>query len=259
MSGPCTTSCRQFSYCSVRVVLGVHDAAGRFLGDVRDTLLEALPLACRADLQAKAKLNIDKNIVVGDFKAPLVHGAGQPEGSVRREDYSQLFHVIINYELSSDSSEKFLAVKSSKFELRVATSPGIRFEFERDYTSAPCAHIHYSGVAGLLSPALMQNFQDKSGNPRKKGRLDELHLPVGGKRFRPSLEDFLYFVISECGFRGRPGWEPALQERRRVWLSKQASAATRDHPEAAAEALRDLGFTVTPPEGFTTPKADAQW
>lgn len=211
MSGPCTTSCRQFSYCSVRVVLGVHDAAGRFLGDVRDTLLEALPLACRADLQAKAKLNIDKNIVVGDFKAPLVHGAGQP------------------------------------------------VEFERDYTSAPCAHIHYSGVAGLLSPALMQNFQDKSGNPRKKGRLDELHLPVGGKRFRPSLEDFLYFVISECGFRGRPGWEPALQERRRVWLSKQASAATRDHPEAAAEALRDLGFTVTPPKGFTTPKADAQW
>lgn len=191
--------------------MGVHDAAGRFLGDVRDTLLEALPLACRADLQAKAKLNIDKNIVVGDFKAPLVHGAGQP------------------------------------------------VEFERDYTSAPCAHIHYSGVAGLLSPALMQNFQNKSGNPRKKGRLDELHLPVGGKRFRPSLEDFLYFVISECGFRGRPGWEPALQERRRVWLSKQASAATRDHPEAAAEALRDLGFTVTPPKGFTSPKADAQW
>lgn len=189
----------------------MHDAAGRFLGDVRDTLLEALPLACSEDLQAKAKLNIDKNIVVGDFKAPLVHGAGQP------------------------------------------------VEFERDYTSAPCAHIHYSGVAGLLSPALMQNFQNKSGNPRKKGRLDELHLPVGGKRFRPSLEDFLYFVISECGFRGRPGWEPALQERRRVWLSKQASAATRDHPEAAAEALRDLGFTVTPPKGFTSPKADAQW
>ncbi|MDK6492756.1 hypothetical protein QP172_03285 [Corynebacterium coyleae] len=145
----------------------MHDAAGRFLGDVRDTLLEALPLACRADLQAKAKLNIDKNIVVGDFKAPLVHGAGQPEGSVRREDYSQLFHVIINYELSSDSSEKFLAVKSSKFELRVATSPGIRFEFERDYTSAP---VRISTIQALQDCSVQPSCRTFSTNQATRGR-----------------------------------------------------------------------------------------
>lgn len=230
-----------------------------FLGDVGETIVEALPLASEEDLVTEATLNEDNSTVVGQFETPLIHGAGQPEGPISKQDYSQLFRAIVLYELTSDSSGNFLAVKSSKFELQVATSPGIRFEFERGYTSAPCAHIHYSGVAGLLSPALMQNFQDKSGNPRKKGRLDELHLPVGGKRFRPSLEDFLYFVIAECGFRGKPGWETALLRRRRNWLYKQTAAAARDFPEAAAKTLRELGYTVTAPEGFTPPAPASQW
>ena len=239
--------------------MDAHNDPERFLGEVRDTLLSALPLASEEDISVQADLNADKNIVVGEFVAPLIHGAGQAEGAVTKADYSQLFHLIVRYELGSDSSENFLAVVSSKFELRVATSPGIRFEYERGNTSAPCAHIHYSGVAGLLSPALMQNFQGKSGNPRKKGRLDELHLPVGGKRFRPSLEDFLYFVISECGFRGKPGWEQELLRRRRNWLMAQAAAATRDFPEAAAKTLRELGFSVTPPDGFVASEPDVRW
>lgn len=167
--------------------------------------------------------------------------------------------MIVRYELSLDSTRKFLAVERSKFELRVATSPGLRFEYERGYTSAPCAHIHYSGVTGLLSPALMQNFQNKSGNPRKKGRLDDLHLPVGGRRFRPSLEDFLYFVIAECGFRGKPGWESALFQSRREWLFKQTAAAARDFPEAAALTLKELGFEVIPPEGFVASEPRISW
>lgn len=239
--------------------MNLLDEAGLFLDEVRNTLFDALPLASAEDLESEAWLNPESNIVVGKFDAPLVHGAGQPEGSVTEQDYSQLFNLTISFEVTSDSSGEFLAVESSEFELRVATSPGIRFDYQRGYTSAPCAHIHYSGVAGLLSPALMQNFKGKTGNARKKGHLDKLHLPVGGKRFRPSLEDFLYFVIAECGFRGKPGWESALLQRRQDWLWMQTAAAARDNPEAAAMALRRLGFKVTPPEGFSMPELDNRW
>lgn len=236
----------------------LKEATG-FLGEAENTLLDALPLVSHDDMESVALLNEDNNIVVGEFSAPLIHGAGQSEEPVTEHDYSQLFRVIVRYELTVDSTGEFLAVERSKFELRVATSPGIRFEYERGYTHAPCAHIHYSGVTGLLSPALMQNFQNKSGNPRKKGRLDELHLPVGGRRFRPSLEDFLYFVIAECGFRGKPGWETVLLQRRKEWLFKQTAAAARDYPEAAVETLKELGFQVTPPEGFVTPEGPNIW
>ena len=90
-------------------------------------------------------------------------------------------------------------------------------------------------------------------------RTEELHLPVGGRRFRPSLEEFLNFVIAECGFRGKPGWEPILLRRRQEWLFKQTAAAARDYPEAAAKSLEELGFSVTPPTGFSPRVIDAKW
>ena len=238
--------------------LDVEFEAYRFLDGVFKTLLETLPLEVEDDLDPTLEYNKDTRIAVGEFVAPPVHGAGQPQETVGRDQYSQLFKAIIRYELSADRSEKFLAVQMSKYELRVATAPGIRFEYERDYKNAPCAHIHYSGVAGLLSPALMQNFQNAK-NRRKKGRLEDLHLPVGGKRFRPSLEDFLYFLIAECGFRGKPGWEQRLLHSRQEWLERQAAAAARDFPFAAAAALEALGFNVCPPEGFQAPADNAQW
>ncbi|WP_144414246.1 hypothetical protein [Corynebacterium mustelae] len=104
-----------------------------------------------------------------------------------------------------------MAVSESKFELRVHTAPGIRFEYSRKNTSAPKAHIHYTGVAGIISPALMRNFADTK-DPKKKGHLEKVHMPVGGQRFRPCLEDFLYFIIRECGFVGLHGWENRLRD-----------------------------------------------
>ncbi|MDY5786194.1 hypothetical protein [Corynebacterium sp.] len=239
--------------------MNVEETALRFLGQIQETLIEALPFEDPSDIEVNTEYNEDENIVVGEFQVPLIHGAGQPDRAAFRGDYSELFEAIIRYKLAQDRSESFLAVKSSKFEIRVATAPGIRFEYERDNTSAPCAHIHYSGVAGLLSPALMHNFRSATRNSRKKGRLEALHLPVGGKRFRPSLEDFLSFVIAECGFRGKPGWEPKLLYRRQEWLEKQTSAAVRDFPEAAARELRMLGFSVDPPDELPAVPGQARW
>ncbi|WP_295627423.1 hypothetical protein [uncultured Corynebacterium sp.] len=162
---------------------------------------------------------------------------------------SNLYDVRVEYRTGFDRLERFPTVLYSTFQIRAAGKPAIRFEYERDKSNVPAAHIHVHGVGGLLSPGLMKN--GKKGSPN--GDWQNLHLPVGGHRFRPSLEDFLYFVIDECGFRGRAGWENTLLESRESWLDKQCSAATRDAPDVAAEALRDLGYEVTPPSPTDPP------
>lgn len=223
--------------------------AVEFLQQALDLALDVLPVASIRDVRYNAESNTDEDRVVGSFQLPLVYGAGQSDQGVSRSDYSAIYQVFIEYELAIGSGEQYLAVDRSKFEIRVRTSPGIRFEYERGYTSAPTAHIHSSGISGLLSVALMANFEGTKAKDRCKGDLQALHFPVGGRRFRPSLEDFLYFVVRECGFRGKPGWESKLLQSREGWLDKQLRAAVRDHPAEAAEALRDLGYNVEPPSG----------
>lgn len=104
--------------------------------------------------------------------------------------------------MGADRTERHLTVLESRFELTVHTAPGIRFDYDRRKTSVPAAHIHYHGIAGLISPALMKNFTGRKKGNKRRGEQEDIHLPVGGHRFRPSLEGFLYFVIKECGFQG---------------------------------------------------------
>lgn len=224
----------------------MEEQAVEFLQHALDLALEVLPVGSKHDIKHNVDFNTDEDRIIGGFQLPLVYGYGQSEQPVSKSDYSAIYQVFIEYELAIGRGEHFLAVDRSKFEIRVRTSPGIRFEYERGYTSAPTAHIHSSGISGLLSVALMANFEGTKEKSKRKGDLQSLHFPVGGRRFRPSLEDFLYFVIRECGFRGKPGWEGKLLQSREVWLDKQLRAAVRDHPAEAAVVLRELGYSVEP-------------
>lgn len=233
--------------------------AVEFLQYTLELVLASFPFETPDDVKASVELNEDRGTVVGDLLVPLVHGAGQSGIDVSASNYSEIFQVNVFYELSVAESERHLAVRRSKYELRVVTRPGLRFEYERGNTSAPAAHIHYSGVAGLLSVATMKNFSGKKAKQRS-GNLEDLHLPVGGLRFRPSLEEFLWFVIKECGFRGKPGWEKNLLQSRESWLDKQLAAAVRDHPGIAASTLVELGYGITPPsEGEPVNRRQDVW
>jgi hypothetical protein len=44
--------------------------------------------------------------------------------------------------------------------------------------------------------------------------LDRLHFPVGGRRFRPILEDVIEFLIVERLARARDGWADVLSQER---------------------------------------------
>ncbi|MGJ3558648.1 hypothetical protein ACR6C2_05310 [Streptomyces sp. INA 01156] len=82
---------------------------------------------------------------------------------------------------------------------------------------------------------------------RKLPRLSETHLPVGGHRMRQALEDVLLFLKREFAITTAPGWRAVIDERLRNWREIQLMSAVRDAPEAAAEVLRALGYTVESP------------
>jgi hypothetical protein len=72
------------------------------------------------------------------------------------------------------------------------TTPAIHvchFDYERDKAGGyPEAHLQVPGQSGAL--AAMTSGPDKRS-------LDRLHFPVGGRRFRPILEDVIEFLIVE--------------------------------------------------------------
>lgn len=231
-----------------------------FASEVLEIITTGLPVN-GDDVNPDVASNTDMGIFTAAFEAPLIHGRGHISTlDAEGEPRSDLYRLYIEYKLTADRRGEFLTVQYSKYEIRVHTQPAIRFEYERQKSSTPAAHVHFSGIGGLLSPALMKNGKTSRTDKRKDGNVSALHIPVGGHRFRPSIEDFLYFVIQECGFRGRTGWEPALKASREKWFDIQLQAAIRDNPAVAAQTLSDQGFTVEPPaEGCPPSRRHESW
>jgi hypothetical protein len=122
--------------------------------------------------------------------------------------------------------------------------------------NAPSAHIQVHGHRGALSHLLSQ-----AGHATPHD-MSALHIPVGGHRFRPCLEDFIQFLIAECKFDSKRQWRSQVEAGRARWRLRQAAAVSRDVPEVAARVLRSLGYSVTapsepPPE--PSPKVLRNW
>ncbi|WP_154794723.1 hypothetical protein [Occultella kanbiaonis] len=135
--------------------------------------------------------------------------------------------------------------------------PLFRYEYDRSISpKLPRAHFHVHGhpsnIAGLM-------YIGGDGTKRGRYRQDdinrgrdpvqsEFHFPLGGDRFRPTLEDVLQILVEELGVQAQGGWRQKLGEARARWRDIQLRAAVRDNPAAAAGALEDLGYAITPPE-----------
>ena len=104
----------------------------------------------------------------------------------------------------------------------------------------PRAHLHVAGERNDLDAIYL-------GSARKHRTLRQLHLPVGGSRYRPTLEDLLEFVILEEMATPRQEWKQAIAKHRGRWQSLQLRAAVRNNPEEAAEELKAAGWKVTAP------------
>jgi len=105
----------------------------------------------------------------------------------------------------------------------------------------PGPHLHVAGQRDDLDAIYL-------GDERKTRKLRDLHLPVGGKRFRPTLEDLVEFMVTEEMVDPKPDWDQVVQEHRTRWEAIQLKAAVRRNPQDAADALRADGWAVTPPK-----------
>ena len=156
-----------------------------------------------------------------------------------------------------DSSGQWLAVEESHYNLYALLdrAPVLRIHYTRNQGARPSAHVHVHGHRGALSHLLSQ-----AGHPTPHD-MASLHIPVGGSRFRPCLEDFIQFLISECHFDSLPDWRASVEEGRSSWRCRQVAVATRDAPEEAARVLRELGYTVQAPDPVpqSRPNALRNW
>jgi hypothetical protein len=95
-------------------------------------------------------------------------------------------------------------------------------------------------AAHLQVNATSTTFDELCGQLNRDAELARLHFPVGGRRFRPCLEDVVEMLIIEELANGRDGWETAIEEHRSWFRRIQLRAAVRDDPDAVREELRRL-------------------
>ncbi|ONH34117.1 MULTISPECIES: hypothetical protein [Protofrankia] len=148
----------------------------------------------------------------------------------------------ISFHCEVDHQGRYLAIQSSRFVLTsdLHREPLIRLDFVKDSYRSPSAHWQLHAERGAFS-AFLADTGVKA--PRS---LSSLHLPVGGARMRPCLEDFIEFLICECGVDAQPGWRAAISAGRVRWRHRQIAALVRDAPEDAIRVLEENGYVVTP-------------
>jgi hypothetical protein len=169
----------------------------------------------------------------------------------------------VTYLCTWDRERRFLAVDDSHIQVRMARVPEplFRMEFLRNpkSTHVPQAHIQvhahrdeltYLLMAGGDSQRARRRASKASGAEPRIPRLQELHFPLGGPRFRPCLEDVLEMLIDEFGVDATPDAHRFITEGRVRWRRLQTATVTRECPAEAARALRDLGYEVTPPSSI---------
>lgn len=170
-----------------------------------------------------------------------------------------LLRLAVNYQCGWDGPGRFLAVHASEFHVWSALGesggPLFRYEFiKRPRSGIPTAHLQVHAHRDAVTHA-MSNVGTRSARARRRGkqrgigRMELLHFPLGGARFRPALEDVLQMLVDEFGIDADDQWQTHLNEGRIEWRQQQLRAAIRDDQRVAAETLVALGYNVDPPPG----------
>ena len=153
-------------------------------------------------------------------------------------------YLSVLHTLELDESETFLTTNKSSYTLQADndTASILTYDFVREPPNEfPEAHIHIHGESDVLVRMLRASGRDKS-------KPADLHLPVGGRRFRPCLEDIIEFCILERLATPRDGWNSALNRSRDEYLDQQFRAAVHRNPVTAADTLKRDGWQVIEPD-----------
>lgn len=207
----------------------LNTQAVQFAGQVSELLVGALPEAP----EAEALVHGDR-VVVQTGEPVRLFIRGEPLATLKVHLYCRL-----------DSRGQWLAIEESGFGVwaTVDRTPILRYDYLRDPDgSIPGAHLQVHAHRGALSHLLSRSSHDRPHD------MSALHMPVGGSRFRPCLEDVVEFLITELRVDACDGWRAAVEAGRERWRRTQLNAVVRDLPEVAAEQLRNLGYEVRSPD-----------
>jgi hypothetical protein len=144
------------------------------------------------------------------------------------------------YRCGLDDRGQFLMVISSFFAIYAPDELTMlcHYDYERAKEGYPAAHVQIRGQCEAL---------EALPGPRAAEELEKLHFPVGGRRYRPTIEDMVEFVVTEGFARARPKWRQVVDEHREQFQEIQLRAAIRRRPDVAVDVLRDM--KVSPPLG----------
>lgn len=143
----------------------------------------------------------------------------------------------LSYRLCLDPEGEYLTVVSSYVGLYAndqARSLLCHVDYERNKPHGyPEAHLQVEAESAALAAwRLTDGTTDRV--------LRDLHFPVGGRRYRPALEDVIEFLIAEKLAAPRKGWEAVLNSSRDDFRRRQLRAAIRRDLETAKQAVRDF-------------------
>jgi hypothetical protein len=143
------------------------------------------------------------------------------------------------FRMAADDSGRYPMIRSSVLYLSPDEDGSrllLHYDYERDKADGyPEAHLQVCATS--------EGWDEVTARYGAKGRpLERLHLPVGGRRYRPTIEDLIEFlIVEELAAEHRQDWQDWVEAGRTRFEERQLRAAVRRNPDAAMEILRDEG------------------
>lgn len=191
----------------------------------------------------------EQEALIEPFGASDQNGSDLPLVLEECEIGTPLF-LRLKYHTSLDATGDHLMVKKSTIGLLIDVTGGkrsprpfIRIEYDRRRMAVgrALAHVHLHAN----SPELAWLY-GITGEPAPD--LHALHIPSGGRRFRPTFEEFLLFLDRERLYTSfKTGWRQKVLDSLERWERRQAQAVARRYPEESARSLEALGYTIRHP------------
>lgn len=153
---------------------------------------------------------------------------------VRRGTGKTWCWLNLSFRLCLDDDQQYLTVRSSFIGIYAEDNDPsclCHFDYERDKADYPEAHLQVFGDSQALETI----------SPRAQERgLHRLHFPVGGRRYRPCMEDVIEFLITEKLAPSRDGWQEVVRAGRENFRRMQLRAAIRNDSDTARQMLGEL-------------------
>lgn len=181
-----------------------------------------------------------------------------PEGFPVTVERRPLLDLKVSHRCVWNAARTFLSIDECDYRVLPTgvSEPLFRYHYVRDQDGGlPSAHLHVHAhrdeIMGMLLGGADQGRVRERLRRVDQGRFPRLasvHFPLGGPRFRPSLEDVIQMLVVELQIDAQPGWRHALETGRATYRQKQLMAAVADDPRSAAVELAERhGYVVTPP------------